>query len=241
MTKKFPVRSLGLDHPNVQKVIEIAEELTEANKILNIENLYSLAKRRLKIPRKGLLKIIQYLLNKKILVEGSKYTKETVLDNEYRRIIYNYIDQNPGTYFSQLKRDLLSGSSEAEASSGQLIWHLEMLLKFKYIKKLKVKNYSIFLPTDIADEFGILYFLLNDKINQKIITLLNNSGGIKMADVYKEINEQREHVYYRINNFIELGILDIIENGENLIDLTSHYRELTSQLFENNNSNKLMN
>ncbi|TXT61224.1 MAG: hypothetical protein BAJALOKI2v1_40016 [Promethearchaeota archaeon] len=241
MPIKYPVKSLGLEHPNVQKVIQIAEELTEENKILNIENLYSLAKRRLRIPRKGLLKIIQYLLNKKVLVEGSKYTKESVLDNEYRRLIYTYITRNPGVYFSQLKRDLLSDAEGEEASSGQLIWHLEMLLKFKYIKKLKVKNYSIFLPIEMADEVGRISFLMNDQINRKIVELLYESGQMKMAGVYKKINEQREHVYYRLNNFIELDIINVVENGENLIDLSEQYREITSQLLGNGNMNKMLN
>ncbi|GAG92851.1 unnamed protein product, partial [marine sediment metagenome] len=61
---------IGVDHPNVKRVLEIAEEIMRKNKILNIENLYNLAKKQLKIPRNGLLFIIQFLINKKILIEG---------------------------------------------------------------------------------------------------------------------------------------------------------------------------
>ncbi len=67
---KTQIRSdpIGADHPSVKMVLEIAEELMRRNKVLNIENLYNLAKKRLKIPRNGLLSIIQYLINKKILI-----------------------------------------------------------------------------------------------------------------------------------------------------------------------------
>ena len=45
--------SIGLEHPSVKQVIEIAEEILNENKILNIDSLFYRAKKRLKIPRKG--------------------------------------------------------------------------------------------------------------------------------------------------------------------------------------------
>ena len=70
--------SNGLAHPSVQSVIEIAEEIISENKILDATLLYITAKRRLKIPRQGLLSIIRMLINRKILVEGSKFTKKSL-------------------------------------------------------------------------------------------------------------------------------------------------------------------
>jgi len=54
MNNNIIAGSFGLHHPTVQKVLEIAEELMNQNQFLNIERLYSVAKRTLKIPRKGL-------------------------------------------------------------------------------------------------------------------------------------------------------------------------------------------
>ena len=62
-----------MEHPNVQEVIRIAEDIMSQNQILNLENLYQVAKRSLKLPRNGLLSIIQFLINKKILIEGTKF------------------------------------------------------------------------------------------------------------------------------------------------------------------------
>ena len=99
--------SNGMDHPSVQKVIEIAEEIIDENRPLNMEVLYTIAKRRLNIPRKGLLSIIQLLFNSKVLVEGSKYTKETVLSNPLRKRIYNFILRNLGTHFSLIRKEVM--------------------------------------------------------------------------------------------------------------------------------------
>lgn len=62
--------SLALDHPSVQSVIEGAREIISENKVLDTEILYNIAKRQLNaaIPHRGLLRIIQLLLNKKIFL-----------------------------------------------------------------------------------------------------------------------------------------------------------------------------
>ncbi|MFX1349650.1 MAG: hypothetical protein ACFE92_13360 [Promethearchaeota archaeon] len=56
-------KSIGLEHPTVKRVIEIAEEIMSKNKVLNIETLYYMAKKSLKLSRQGLLFIIQFLIN----------------------------------------------------------------------------------------------------------------------------------------------------------------------------------
>ena len=66
---------LGLDHPSAQDVLEIAKDVLDHNKLLNRDDLYNIAKNKLNIPRKGLLRIINNLFNKRVLIEGSKYTK----------------------------------------------------------------------------------------------------------------------------------------------------------------------
>ena len=203
-----------LEHPSVQGVLEIAKELIEQNKTLNTELLYNTAKKKLGIPRRGLLTIIQTLLNRKILVEGSKYTKTTVLDNRFRRMLYEFIKSNLGTHFSHIKTHLDFSKERKDVSPGRLIWHLEMLLKFNLIKKVKIKNYTLFLPTEVSEDEGIVHFILRDEINFKIITKLLKKDFVKVADIYKVIEEKRELVYYRVKNLIEFEIL-IFEEANN--------------------------
>ncbi len=220
---------IGVDHPNVKRVLEIAEEIMRKNKILNIENLYNLAKKQLKIPRNGLLSIIQFLINKKILIEGSKFSKETVLSNYIRKGIYNYIKIHPGVHFSILRKKALP---EVKGSSGQLIWHLEMLLKFNYIKKIKVGNYTVFLPFDIDEKVGLILFLLRDRINYKIIHLLFKENTMIRSEIYKEIEEKREDVYYRINNLIDQDIIIVSASSDKEICINPNTKELISDILE---------
>jgi predicted transcriptional regulator len=211
MKTEISTKPIGEDHPSVKSVLEIAEEIMNKNKVLNIENLYNIAKKRLKLPRNGLLSIIQFLINKKLLIEGSKFSKETVLSNHVRKTIFNYIRINPGVHFSDLRKTSLP---EKGGSSGQLVWHLEMLLKFEYIKKIKVGNYTVFLPFEMDEIDGKILFLLRDIINYKIINLLKNGKTIVRSGVYKEIEEKREDVYYKLNNLLEQEILTISPSSE---------------------------
>ncbi|MFO7795487.1 MAG: hypothetical protein ACQERB_05875 [Promethearchaeati archaeon] len=216
---------LSLDHPSVQNVLEIAQDILDQNKKLNIENLYNIAKKELKIPRKGLLMIIQFLINKNVLIDGSKYTKETLLSNFYRRKIYNFIENNLGAHFSLLRKEILSDEEEELGSSGQLIWHLEMLLKFDYIKKIKIGNYSVFILSDLDEQIGEISFFLKDKINRKIISLLKKKKSIPKSEIHKKISESRGKVYYRINNLLEFKIIVSEEKDQTYISLNLNMRK----------------
>ncbi|GAH32581.1 unnamed protein product, partial [marine sediment metagenome] len=212
MSQYANITSIGLEHPSVKQVVEIAEEILDENKILNIDTLYYRAKKRLKIPRKGLNAIIQFLINDKILVNRSKFTKRTVLSNETREIIFNFIQQNIGAHFSLIKNAwTINGEL---GSPGELIWHLDMLMKFNYIKKLTLKNYTIFLPIEIDDESGKIYFLLQDEIYRKILNHLISNDSQERSQIYKSLGENRGTIYYRIQNLVEFQILDLLADNK---------------------------
>jgi predicted transcriptional regulator len=221
--------SNGLKHPIVQKVIQIAKEIADQNKPLTAEILYNKAKKRLELSRKGLLKVIQYLFNKKILVEGSRYTRDTILLNPYRKKIYNFIKNNIGAHFSLIRKEALSGD-DTKGSPGHLIWHVEKLLRFKLIKKLKVGKYTLFLPIKIDDNVGLIYFILRDELNKKIITLFIDGRQLKKADIYKLLDEPRELVYYRLNNLMEYNILTTSEQDSEDYILSPSQKELIKEI-----------
>ncbi len=220
---------IELEHPSVKRVLELAEVIMSKNKVLNVETLYNLAKKQLKIPRNGLMSIIQFLINKKVLIEGSKFSKETVLTNQIRRGIYNFIRTNSAIHFSVLRR---MAFPEKMGSSGQLVWHLEMLLKFKYIKKIKVGNYTVFLPFEMNEDMGRVIFILRDRINNKLMKLLTEKTNILKSDIFKEINEKREDVYYRINNLVDHGLITYSDPSDKHLCIISNVKEKIDEILK---------
>ena len=225
---EYPI-TLGLDHPSVQQVIQIALELTKEHRLINTELLYNRAKRELKIPRQGLNTIIQMLLNRKILINGSRFTKETVLKNKIRYYIYWLVKTNIGVHFSVLKKKVAQ-QKKSEMGVGHLIWHLEKLIKFNLIKKVKVKNCTIYLPVEISDEEGILYFIMRDNLNRRIVKFLLKHELVNKADIYKYLNIKREKTYYRIKNLIKLGIISPIAEDEKTISINLSKKDLIMEV-----------
>jgi len=201
---------LNIEHPSVQNVLNIAEEIANENKFLDTQIIYERAKRRLKLPKKGLLQIIQLLYANKYVVDGSKFTQHSILDNQLRKMIFQIIVYNPGIHFSALKRKIKTKKS---GCTGQLIWHLDLLKKFNYIKKISYKNYVIFTSSDLNDEQGILHFLLRDKINKRILYLFIDRECFEKQWIYKSLNEARQKVYYHLKELENSGILTIKDDG----------------------------
>ncbi len=208
MNQVSVISNISLKHPNVQGVIEIAEEIVAENRVVTLDNLYYRAKRKLKIPRRGLKSIIQYLVNKKVLVDQSRFTRNSILSHPLREEIYYFIRDNLGVHLSTIRRHFQSENT----GTGQLVWHLDMLLKFNYVKSIKLKNYLLFLPKDIDDEAGIIYFFLRDDLNFRIVKLLLEKKELKRADIYKNLAESRELVYYHLNNLIDDKVIELKED-----------------------------
>lgn len=230
MSQYADITSIGLEHPSVKQVVEIAEEILDENKILNIDTLYYRAKKHLKIPGKGLKTIIQILINNKILVNRSKFTKRTVLSNETRKLIFNFIQQNIGAHFSLIKNAWASNGEPR--SPGELIWHLDMLIKFNYIKKLTLKNYTIFIPFDVEEESGKIYFVLQDELYRKILTHLISSNIQERSVIYKDIGENREIINYRLQNLIGFQILELFD--EKKVRINPLKKEIITNILNEN-------
>jgi len=189
-----------LQEMEVQAVVDVAKEIVEKNKTVKMEQLFNIAKKRLKLNDLGIKRILKYLFDNKILIEGSKIIKSEVLSNEIRGMIFNFVKIYPGINFSALRNNLFKefDKNDTNVGTGQIIWHLEVLLKFKCLKKVEYKNYTLYAPYNMDSEQVVYYFLLRDKINRKIMDSLIENEPLKQADIPKIINELKGSVYYHL-------------------------------------------
>jgi len=218
---------------NINAVMQIAEELVNRNKIIQMEKLFRIVKKRLKMSPLTIVSIITYLRRNAQIVERSKMLKDDVLSNTYRKIIFNFINKYPGINFSNLMQfsfqeyKLTTDKKINKGSVGQFDWHLNILMKFKFIRKIEFKNYSLFIPYKMEDKKGIYYFLLRDSINRKIIHVLTKEKQIKSSKIHRLIKESRSSVYYHINviNEYDFVILEKI-SGNLVVRLNPHNKDL---------------
>jgi predicted transcriptional regulator len=222
---------MDLNSALVQEVLAVAEGIISENRVLSARLLYTEARRQVRGEQKALLAIINFLLEHRILVEGSKLTKELVLSNLHRRNIYEYIRTNRGAKFSTI-RDAYEGTT---GSSGQLIWHLQLLLKFNYVKRIKFKRFTIFLPMDMDEEEGLVTFFTRDPLNNKILKLLNTQGPLKRTDLYEALDAPREKIHYRVKVLLETNLISALGEGEKEVYINPEKITSLTDILKKNN------
>jgi predicted transcriptional regulator len=82
-------------------------------------------------------------------------------------------------------------------------------------------------------ELGIIYFLLRDKINRKIIDLLATQNSIKNSEIFKFIDEKREKVNYRLKNLIDYDLICFKEDPSKEVYLNPDKQEDVINILNN--------
>jgi len=223
---------LGLNEPNIRAVLDIAEEIMHSGKTLDVEYLYNISKKKLNISRRILLDIIDFLLGNHVLVEGTRFTRDEILENTYRAQIWKLIETQGGVHFSFIKKHVFFETPDNPGSPGQLLWHLGLLLKFKYIKRCKSRNYTVFMPSTLDEKIGIACFLMNDSVNLNILKLFLQQPSVRKTDVYKDSSEARDTVHYRIKSLIECGFIKVDQANEDELQLQKEKRDVVAKAFQ---------
>lgn len=223
----------SLNDHGVQKVLNIAKEIMGNNKVIDAKDLYQECIRKLKMPKARALSTIQFLFRRKIIVEGSKLTRDTVLKNSYRKEIFDLITKQKVVHFSFLKKQVFSGGGN-DGSPGQLIWHLGVLLKFGMIQKVKLGNFTLFRLPTIPSREGKIRFMLQDHLNKEIILFLGLADHfVKKAAIVQSIDGARSSIYYRLNNLEKNSVIRVKPSaGGDLISINPEIKGILSRILD---------
>ncbi|MBN1802435.1 MAG: HTH domain-containing protein [Candidatus Lokiarchaeota archaeon] len=144
--------------------------------------LNSTLKDSLNVNTMGIKQILNSLMEKNIVIEGSILTKYELLEHEKRRRIYEHVKKHPGIFFNKIVTQL-------NLSNYVVYWHIKILLKFELIKKSTVENHQIFfldsVPLKTAER---AYYLSKKRIKQIIEFLRNNDFGVSKTQFAKDLN-----------------------------------------------------
>ena len=187
-------------------IFEITQEYLNKNRYFNLENIIPFINVRLKkfsisLTYDGIREILKSLIKKKIILERSKLTKKEILNNTNRKIIYDFITNNPGVYFNRISREL-------KLSNYILAWHIKMLINFEFIKSSIMDNHEIFFKINIpSEEYSILYILSKEKAQEVINYLKLNQDGCYKTQICKDLNMHSNTVSKYIQKLENLGII----------------------------------
>lgn len=151
-------------------VLNAVQEYLNKNRYFNMKELLPFINSRFKIAsininNRGIEEILRSLVKKKIIVKGSKLSRMDILNNQKRKNIYDFILKNPGTYFNKIIREL-------QISNHVVVWHLNMLLKFNFIKKEKFENHYAYFDSNFNVKNSKFRYVTSKEKSKRIIEYL---------------------------------------------------------------------
>ncbi|MFW9968565.1 MAG: hypothetical protein ACFFDF_00090, partial [Candidatus Odinarchaeota archaeon] len=197
----------------------------------NLDEIESFIKSRFRtgsvnINYNGIISILESLAKKNLVVEGSKYTKDDILKNQKRKTIYFYIIKNKFTYFRKIVNDL-------KLANHVVIWHLNMLLKFKFINKATLENHPIYFDIKIdSKDIRKDYYVTKEKSKFIINYLKVNNMGITKTQISLDLNMHFNTVAKYLKLLEKLNIIYINKvSNKKLYFLIENFRYIEHHLF----------
>ena len=183
------------------QVLALVEEFLNQNRVCYKPDLVSFIKNRNfqednGLNHNGIIHILDSLIAKHMIVEGSKITRNTILSNLNRSSIYEEIKNNPGIYLNKLSKYL-------GLSIFLINWHLNILLRFNMIRKQEFNKQIAYFDSELPSENdNILQIISRAKCSELIEYLKLNSKGCTKSHIAKTL---RMH-HTTVNKYLEILI-----------------------------------
>jgi predicted transcriptional regulator len=187
-------------------VLNVVQEYLDKNRQFNMKKIQPFINSRFRmasidISNYGIETILRSLVQKDLLVEGSKLTHEDILFNLKRADIYNFIRKYPGVYFNKIIKEL-------KLSNHIVVWHLNMLLKFNFIKKGLFDKHEIYFDSNLEFEnVKIIYITAREKSKKIIEYLKNNDIGVTKTHLSKKLGMHPNTIKKYLNFLEEFNVI----------------------------------
>lgn len=187
------------------KIFNLVQEFLNQNRVFTKERVASYIRSRFRVNGNlnynGIKTVIDSLIKKNLILEGSKLTRKTVLLNTNREIIYNMIIKNPGIYMNKLSKRL-------KLSPFVIKWHLSMLLKFNLIRKHHLNNNNSYFNSSLDNDNDLFFTIISRDKCIKIIGFLNkNEMGYTKNQIAKALNMHYNTITKYLNEIDKFNLL----------------------------------
>ncbi|MBN2151683.1 MAG: hypothetical protein JW839_09570 [Candidatus Lokiarchaeota archaeon] len=180
-----------------RRVLSVAKGVIEKHRALNVQDLFEESRRALRNEgHEQIWNAIDSLVRKRIIYPRRAFTRETVLDNENRRRVFELISRRPGIHVSQIRSAL--GLDYRTAAL-----HIEMLETFRLIRTEHIENNVVYFEHGTNAELDWFYYYLNKKNVLAIVGAILDSPGTS----FKQLQEKLEGFLDRTTLLRKLHVL----------------------------------
>ncbi len=186
------------------KVFNLIEEFLNENRIFNKDKVLFHIKSRANnnLNTDGINRVIDSLLKKNLIMEGSKLTRRIILLNSNREQIFKIIKQYPGIYKNKIAKVL-------NLCPYVINWHLSKLQAFNLIRERNITGQICYFDYLSSNENDYLYMTINKEKCRRIIEfLVENKNGCTKNQISRELNMHYNTVNRYINEIDDFNLLN---------------------------------
>jgi predicted transcriptional regulator len=127
------------------------------------------------------------------------------LENFERGRIYGYIENNPGTYYTEIMKNLGIGN-------GTLSHHLYILEKMCMIKSRQegIRHRAFYITSEQYPEGETFRFTI---LQSDIINLIKENNGISEKEIVLKLGEKQQTINYNIKKLQRKKIIRLEQKG----------------------------
>lgn len=151
-----------------------------------------------------------FLLKIFISLGYRKIAKTSVLDNEIRKEIYHYVEENPGTFFSAISKDI-------QVKPGTLQYHLAVLKLFGKIALLETNGHTRYFQNsrNFSKTEQLLIKYLQNPTERTIFEFLIKFPEITRKDLEESLGISGVAVTWHMNRLSQENLLQVRKVGRN--------------------------
>lgn len=149
--------------------------------------------------------------------------KESILDLETRKEIFEHVEATPGIHFSQVKRDL-------DMETGLLQHHLQTLEEYDVLMSEDHQGKRrLFVAEELSDEERDILSSLRYETTRDILLFLIQQEAARNGSIAEEIGVAPATVSWHLSRLVEDGIVSKVRDGRTTL-YTVTDEELTMKL-----------
>ncbi|MHA1683341.1 MAG: helix-turn-helix domain-containing protein [Promethearchaeota archaeon] len=196
-----------------RRIVEIAQMLMKEHYTLNSRKLHYTCLRMLKdVDKITIMASIDELIRKKVIYPGKAVTRESMMKNKKRVKILEVIKKFPGIYFSKLRQVI-------KLDSNSLLWHVNMLETFKYIRVEKFGNSTVYFDKELGKENDVFYYYLRKKDTVEILKNTVKHENLSFQDLLYYMNLPRSTLFRKVKVLIKNEILESDTESNRIVSL----------------------
>ncbi|MHA1382602.1 MAG: hypothetical protein ACTSR3_02470 [Candidatus Helarchaeota archaeon] len=188
-------------------VLEIASIIGAKKRTIEVEELYKTCISKLSYSKEKILVSIKKLYQKRILVEGFRLTKDSVLKNKKRIDIYEYIKKNPGAHHREIRNALNLGSYMAYR-------HLKYLEIFGFIRSKKFMNKKAYFLAGLDTSQDEKILLLRNERTKIIYDQVLTYEKIRLSEIENNLNLTHGQIQPHLKKLLDNNLISKIQENK---------------------------